>query len=134
MNPPILAPLRRRALLLALPLAAAAPPALAAPRELVMFVRPGCPWCVRWDREVAPIYPRTAEGRAAPLRRVDLSDAGAESWLSAPVRYTPTFVLRAAGQGHGGQEHGRITGYAGEDAFWGILGTLLGPLPARGTP
>lgn len=121
---PALAPLRRRALL-ALPLAFAPRPAAAALRELVMFVRPGCPWCERWDRDIAPIYPRTAEGRAAPLRRVDLSAAGAEAWLAAPVRYTPTFVLRAAHRERAQQEHGRITGYAGEDAFWGILGSLL---------
>ena len=114
-----LAPLRRRALL-ALPLFAAARPALAAPRELVMFDRPGCPWCLRWDREVGAIYPRTAEGRTAPLRRVDLAAAAAESWLAAPARFTPTFVLRdPAG------ERGRITGYAGDDAFWGLLGALL---------
>jgi hypothetical protein len=121
--PPILAPLRRRALLalpLALPLAAATSPALAASRELVMFDRPGCPWCLRWDREVGAIYPRTAEGRAAPLRRVDLSAAGAESWLAAPVRFAPTFVLRDPRK-----ERGRITGYAGDDAFWGLLGALL---------
>lgn len=124
------APLRRRALL-ALPLIVLARPApggtgATAASELVMFVRPGCSWCMRWDLEIAPIYPRTAEGRAAPLRRVDLSAAGTETWLAAPVRYTPTFVLRAGRSAHGGHERGRITGYAGEAAFWGILGTLLG--------
>lgn len=124
MTSPALAPLPRR-VLLALPLAVSAWPAAAGSRELVMFVRPGCPWCAAWDREVAPVYPRTAEGRAAPLRRVDLSAAGAEAWLAAPVRYTPTFVLRVSHQERGWQERGRITGYAGEDAFWGLLGSLL---------
>lgn len=119
MTQPILAPLPRRALL-ALPLAATTSPAGATSRELVMFDRPGCPWCLRWDREVGAIYPRTAEGRAAPLRRVDLSAAGAETWLAAPVRFTPTFVLRDTRT-----ERGRITGYAGDDAFWGLLGALL---------
>ena len=45
-------------------------PAFAA--ELVMYTRDGCPFCMRFEREVAPIYPKTAEGKAAPLRRVEL--------------------------------------------------------------
>ena len=28
--------------------------------ELVMFRRDGCSWCAKWDREIAPIYPKTA--------------------------------------------------------------------------
>jgi len=41
--------------------------------ELVMFERAGCVWCARFDAEIAPIYGRTEEGQAAPLRRVDLN-------------------------------------------------------------
>src|SRR3546814_19952527 len=47
------------------------PPAAAA--ELIMLERPGCAWCLRWDREIAPIYPKPAEGHPAPLRRVDVT-------------------------------------------------------------
>jgi hypothetical protein len=36
--------------------------------ELIMFEQAGCAWCETFDREIAPIYPKTAEGRRAPLR------------------------------------------------------------------
>lgn len=89
--------------------------------ELLMFERAGCVWCERWDREVAPGYDRTAEGRAAPLRRIDLGKGGApEPGLARPVRYTPTFVLVSEGR-----EIGRITGYLSNDTFWGLLGKML---------
>ncbi|MGO4664960.1 thioredoxin fold domain-containing protein [Bosea sp. 2RAB26] len=89
--------------------------------ELVMFERDGCIWCARWDREVARVYANTPEGKAAPLRRVDLGSTRAdEPGLAAPVRFTPTFVLMDEGR-----EVGRITGYIGDDAFWGLLGKML---------
>ena len=40
--------------------------------ELVMFEQAGCGWCETFDREIAPIYPKTAEGQRAPLRRVSI--------------------------------------------------------------
>lgn len=89
--------------------------------ELVMFEREGCIWCARWDREVAPVYANTPEGKAAPLRRVGLGSTRAdEPGLAAPVRFTPTFVLMDEGR-----EVGRITGYINDDAFWGLLGKML---------
>ncbi len=95
-----------------------------------MFAREGCPWCARWDREIAPIYPFTPEGRTAPLRRVDLDRTEApEPGLTAPVVYTPTFVLL-----DGGREVGRIVGYIGDDAFWGLLGKLLAEVRETGLP
>ncbi len=98
---------------------AAALPAPAA--ELVMFERAGCVWCARWDRDVGTVYARTPEGRMAPLRRVDVGAGRVdEPGLAAPVRYTPTFVLIDRGR-----EVGRITGYIGDDAFWGLLGKML---------
>lgn len=89
--------------------------------ELILFERAGCPWCVRWNREVAPIYPLSEEGKLAPLRRVDVTD-GMPPDLNfvAAVRFTPTFVLVDKGR-----EIGRLTGYMGDDAFWGMLGRLL---------
>jgi hypothetical protein len=97
--------------------------------ELVMFVRQGCVWCERWDHEVATVYPKTPEGRTAPLRRVDIAGSReAEPWLTAPVRFTPTFILRVQGR-----EVGRITGYGGDAAFWGLLGAMLGGMTARDT-
>ena len=89
--------------------------------ELVMFERPGCPWCKRWHTEIGPAYPLTTEGKAAPLRRHHIRDqALAGITLSRPVTVTPTFVLA-----EGGREVGRIVGYPGEDFFYEMLDGLL---------
>jgi thioredoxin-related protein len=94
-------------------------PALAA--DLVMYTRDGCPFCVRFEREVGPIYPKTREGKMAPLHRVELQAGGFwDSCLKEPVVATPTFILM-----DDGHEVGRITGYLNEDMFWGLLGSLV---------
>lgn len=94
-------------------------PAFAA--ELVMYTRNGCPFCLRFEREVAPVYAKTPEGKAAPLRRIDLPAGGVrDGGLREPVFATPTFVLV-----EDGQEVGRITGYLNDDMFWGLLGRLV---------
>jgi len=92
-----------------------------APLSLVMIEEHGCPWCRRWDEEIGTIYPKTAEGKRAPLRRVDIH-APRPNFLQdiQPTRFTPTFILLA-----GGQEVGRITGYPGQDFFWGMLQSLF---------
>ncbi len=89
--------------------------------QLVMIEEDGCGWCRRWNEEIAPIYPKTSEGARAPLRRLDL-DAPRPPDLAGmkPTRFTPTFVLVADGR-----EVGRITGYPGEDFFWGLLQRLI---------
>jgi len=93
--------------------------------ELVMFTRDGCPWCARFEREVAPAYHLTEEGRLAPLRRVELRPGGSTlAGLAAPVIAAPTFVLF-----EDGRETGRITGYQGDNAFWGLLGKMLADVP-----
>ncbi|MFG1347002.1 thioredoxin family protein [Xanthobacter autotrophicus DSM 431] len=99
-------------------------PRPAAASELVMFERKGCVYCQRFEETVAPIYGRTDEGRRAPLRRVDVSDGmPGDIALAAPVRFSPTFVLVDHGR-----EIGRITGYASDEAFWGLLGALTDKL------
>jgi len=96
--------------------------------ELVMVEQPGCPWCARWHAEIGPVYPNTAEGRRAPLRRMLMSDVPASDIrLAQPVTVSPTFVLI-----ENGQEIGRITGYPGPDFFWGLLSELLLRLPQTG--
>lgn len=96
--------------------------------ELVMFERAGCAWCQRWEAEIGPIYPKTAEGTRAPLRHVDLDgDVPSTDRFDPPVRFTPTFVLV-----ENGREIGRITGYINDDAFWGLLAALLAKLPRDG--
>lgn len=98
---------------------------LARASELVMFEQGGCVWCQRWDREVGPVYDKTAEARALPLRRVDIQSQKASGiTLASPVRYTPTFVVV-----DNGREIGRITGYSNDDAFWGLLDALAAKLP-----
>ncbi len=41
---------------------------------LVMFEQQNCEWCAAWFSEIGPIYPLTAEGKRAPIRRVDIHD------------------------------------------------------------
>lgn len=110
-------------LILPFSLALSALPVQAA--ELLMFESSVCPWCEQWDEDLAEIYPKTAEGKRAPLRRIDNDfkwpdDIGAVR----PIRYTPTFVLV-----DDGVEVGRVTGYNSEDFFWGLLGDLIEKLP-----
>ena len=90
--------------------------------ELVMVEQAGCAWCARWNAEVAPIYPLTEEGKAAPLRRIDLfAPVPEDLTLDSPPRFTPTFILVE----EDGREIGRIEGYPGEEFFWPLLGELL---------
>jgi hypothetical protein len=111
--------------LLALLALLAAPVGRAAELELVMIEREGCMWCARWKAEIGPIYPRTPEGRRAPLRIVDVTGGWpAELAAHQPERMTPSFILL-----RDGAEAGRIRGYPGEDFFWALLAELLGPAP-----
>ncbi len=96
----------------------AAHPASAA--RLIMFNSPVCEWCEVWEEQIGVIYHRTPEARRAPLTRVDIDDQDTISGLERRITYTPTFVLLEKGR-----EKGRITGYPGEDFFWGMLEILL---------
>lgn len=98
-------------LLAALPLRAA---------DLVMVEQPGCAWCARWDAEIAPAYPKTAEGRFAPLRRVQLRALPGDLEIARRVSFTPTFLIV-----ENGREVARLEGYPGEDFFWPVLEKLL---------
>jgi hypothetical protein len=88
--------------------------------ELVMVEQRGCAYCISWHADVGPEYPITPEGRAAPLRVVDLHALPKDLTLARRPVYTPTFVLV-----RDGQEIGRIEGYPGEDFFWPLLDRLL---------
>jgi hypothetical protein len=107
-------------------LAATALPSHAA--ELVMFEQQGCDWCESWHAEIGPIYPKTAEGHQAPLRRVNIFDPIPDDLKHiAPGRFTPTFVLV-----ENGREIGRIRGYPGEDFFWVLLDEMIEKLEKPG--
>lgn len=88
--------------------------------SLVMVEQAGCHWCEKWNAEIAHIYPKTQEGKRAPLRHVDLRDLPDNIVFSSRPVFTPTFVLV-----QDGQELGRIEGYAGDEFFWFLLGRLL---------
>jgi len=97
------------------------PLSAAAETRLLMAEEVGCMWCARWDAEIALVYPKTPEGRAAPLQRFDLHNEIPEDvTFTSKVRFTPTFVLV-----EDGHEVGRIEGYPGEDFFWGLLGAMM---------
>ena len=97
--------------------------------ELVMFEQAGCPWCARFDRDIAPTYTKTAEGQRAPLRRVDIDKPIPPDLAFVQVeRFTPAFVLV-----NKGREIGRIRGYPGEEGFWMQLAVLFQKLDAAGT-
>ncbi|SFI00486.1 thioredoxin [Bradyrhizobium sp. cf659] len=107
--------------LLATIVALALPAAGSRAAELVMFERAGCVWCARFDAEIAPIYGKTGESQAAPLRRVDLnSPLPADLAGIDPGAFTPTFVVVKEGR-----EIGRIRGYPGNAFFFGLLDRIL---------
>ena len=89
--------------------------------ELLMVVQQGCVYCEQWDEEIGPIYPKTAESRVAPLRKIDIFDAELERLdLARAVNFTPTFLLM-----DGTRELDRVEGYPGEDLFWAMLDIVL---------
>ncbi len=62
--------------------------------ELVMFEQKSCVWCQRFDRDIAPAYDKTAEGKRAPLRRLDITQpVPADLAFIRRERFTPVFVL-----------------------------------------
>ncbi|BDE06171.1 hypothetical protein WPS_14470 [Vulcanimicrobium alpinum] len=85
--------------------------------QLVMFEQEGCPYCAAWNRDVGNVYSKSDEGKAFPLRRVDIHHTRpADLRAVGSVRFTPTFVVM-----HCGREFARITGYLGNEQFWGLL-------------
>lgn len=102
-------------------------PALANGLELLMFEQPGCVYCLRWHEEIGPKFALTDEGKAAPLRLLQLRSPLPEGiqLVSRPA-FTPTFVLL-----RDGRETGRLEGYPGEDFFWPMLADLIAK---AGTP
>ena len=93
--------------------------------RLMMVEQDGCPWCERWKSEIGPIYPKTTEGRIAPLMKVMIHDPLEKGiTLASPPVYTPTFILL-----NDGQEVGRIEGYQSDEFFWWFMETMIKKLP-----
>lgn len=112
-------------IIVALFVATSLSPAKAA--QLVMFESASCEWCEIWDEEISQVYPKTDEGKRAPLRRVDIhGPIPSDLDHLKRAHFTPTFVLVEADR-----EIGRIVGYPGEDFFWGLLGQIIEKLPKQ---
>lgn len=97
--------------------------------ELIMFEQAGCPFCARFDAEIAPDYPKSRAGRIAPLRRVDIHEdrTGGIEGLE-PAVFTPTFVV----VDDDGREIGRLLGYPGRKYFYPEIEALLSGLKPAG--
>ena len=85
---------------------------------LIYIYSPKCGACRQFDREVGPIYEKTAESLTLPLERVLIDDWQADrhrlvECASAEVIGTPTFL-----QIRDCQELDRITGYSDAELFW----------------
>jgi hypothetical protein len=93
--------------------------------NLVYIYSPTCGACQQFDREVAPIYPKTREAQLLPLRKIDL-----EAWRSGQTPFTdcslpavlgtPTFIHM-----RGCEEIDRVTGYSDQELFWLSLGRMV---------
>jgi hypothetical protein len=94
--------------------------AASADATLVMVEQSGCIYCGRWDAEIAPTWPKTDEGRRAPLRRVNLHDLPDDIDFRSKPRLTPTFLVVIDGV-----ERARIEGYMGDEFFWHRVGGIL---------
>lgn len=89
--------------------------------QLVMVEEQHCPYCERFNAEIAPIYPKTTEGKLAPLRRIDIADGWPDDLSDIkPETLTPTFILI-----EDNKEIGRLYGYQGDEFFWFLLGQLF---------
>lgn len=89
-----------------------------APAVLVVISDPGCPYCARWERDVAPGYEASEDGKLFPLAR---RDRRAPDVAFIPrIVYSPTFVMLVRGQ-----EVGRIVGYSGSELHWSQLAALI---------
>ena len=98
---------------------------LAQGTQLLMFEQDGCHWCEIWNDQISEAYPKTIEGRTAPLKRINIySKIPKGITLVSNPQFTPTFVVINVGK-----EIGRIEGYPGEDFFWGLLDKILSGLP-----
>jgi len=111
----------------ALGLMAAAAGAKVTAAELLVIEQDDCPYCKKFHREIAQAYPKTAEGRCAPLRLLDLHEPWPEQYSHIPVqRFTPTFILVSDNQ-----EIDRLVGYPGDEHFWFLIGEMLQKLPTE---
>jgi len=93
--------------------------------ELLVIEQDDCPYCKKFNFEIAQAYPNTAEGTCAPLRRIDLHEPWPMEYEHIQAeQFTPTFILI-----NDGEEIDRLIGYPGDEYFWFLLGEMLQKLP-----
>ena len=88
--------------------------------ELIMVEQQGCYYCLEWKDQLGHIYPKTPEGKYAPLKTIDITEVAELDGLQRDVIFTPTFVLM-----ENDKELGRLEGYSSEDFFWELLEVIL---------
>ena len=88
--------------------------------ELIMVEQQGCYYCLEWKDQLGHIYPKTPEGKYAPLKTIDITEVDKLKGLQRDVIFTPTFVLM-----EDNKELGRLEGYSSEDFFWELLELIL---------
>lgn len=92
--------------------------------ELLVIEQQGCAFCARFNSEISVAYPRTEEGKLAPLVRVDLQGPWPERYSGIePGFVTPTFILI-----ENDREVDRLVGYPGDEHFWFLLSEMLDKL------
>ena len=92
--------------------------------ELIMIEQDGCVYCEKFNREIAQAYPKTEEGKRAPLRRINLDDEWPEDLSQVKTQqFTPTFILV-----ENNKEYARLKGYPGDEYFWFLLNEMLDKL------
>jgi|TARA_B100000902_G_C26778881_1_gene654055 thioredoxin-related protein len=88
--------------------------------ELIMVEQQGCYYCLEWKDQLGHIYPKTPEGKYAPLKTIDITEVDKIEGLQRDVIFTPTFILM-----ENNKELGRLEGYSSEDFFWEVLEVIL---------
>ena len=88
--------------------------------ELLMVEQQGCYYCEEWKDQLGHIYPKTPEGKYAPLKTFDITEVDGIKGLERDVIFTPTFILMEKNK-----ELGRLEGYSSEDFFWELLEVIL---------
>jgi len=97
--------------------------------QLLMIESDDCPYCRKFDREIADIYPKTKEGMLAPLVRHHLGDEIPKRYAALDITsntITPTFILI-----ENGKEVDRLVGYNSDEFFWYLLADLFNSLETQ---
>ena len=95
-------------------------PKMASTAELLIVEQQGCYYRLEWKDEIGPVYPKTQEGKFAPIKFIDITEVDEIEGLQRDVVFTPTFILFEKKN-----ELARLEGYPGEDFFWALLEIML---------